>query len=60
MNDKLNPIDYKNIRLLQNCITEGGSILPRKNTDFSAKEQRQLSKAIKRARYLALLPYTTR
>ena len=53
-------IDYKNIRLLQSSITESGSIQQRKNNGLSAKEQRCLSKQIKKARFLALLPYTSR
>ena len=60
MQSKFNPIDYKNIKLLQNSITEGGAIMPRKGTGFNAKEQRMLAKAVKRARFLALLPYTSR
>jgi small subunit ribosomal protein S18 len=51
-------IDYKDIALLRNYITESGKIVPSRITGTSAKYQRQLSTAIKRARFLALLPYT--
>ncbi|MGQ8365484.1 30S ribosomal protein S18 [Glaciecola sp. 1036] len=51
-------IDYKDISLLRNYITESGKIVPSRITGTSAKYQRQLSTAIKRARFLALLPYT--
>ncbi|QCI21268.1 30S ribosomal protein S18 [Buchnera aphidicola (Hyperomyzus lactucae)] len=51
-------IDYKDITVLKNYITESGKIVPSRITGTRAKYQRQLSKAIKRARYLALLPYT--
>ncbi len=51
-------IDYKDIETLKNYVTETGKIVPSRITGTSAKYQRQLSKAIKRARYLALLPYS--
>jgi small subunit ribosomal protein S18 len=51
-------IDYKDINILKNYITETGKIVPSRITGTSAKYQRQLAKAIKRARYAALLPYT--
>ncbi len=51
-------IDYKDIALLKNYITESAKIVPSRITGTSAKYQRQLSTAIKRARFLALLPYT--
>lgn len=51
-------IDYKDIETLKNYITETGKIVPSRITGTSAKYQRQLSKAIKRARYLSLLPYS--
>ncbi len=51
-------IDYKDLRTLQNYIPERGKILPRRVSGNCAKHQRQLSTAIKRARHLALLPYT--
>ncbi|AHN25332.1 30S ribosomal protein S18 [Gilliamella apicola] len=51
-------IDYKDVSLLKSYITESGKIVPSRITGTSAKYQRQLARAIKRARYLALLPYT--
>lgn len=53
-------IDYKDINTLKNYITETGKIVPSRITGTRAKYQRQLASAIKRARYLALLPYTDR
>tara|TARA_B100001123_G_C15014303_1_gene908853 strand:- start:249 stop:506 length:258 start_codon:yes stop_codon:yes gene_type:complete len=50
-------VDYKNIKLLKRFISEKGKILPSRITSVSTKKQRELSRAIKRARYLALLPY---
>jgi small subunit ribosomal protein S18 len=50
-------IDYKDVKLLQRFISERGKIVPRRITAVTAKEQRQLAQAIKRARELALLPY---
>ena len=51
-------VDYKDVELLKAYVTETGKIVPSRITGTKAKYQRQLSKAIKRARYLALLPYT--
>lgn len=51
-------IDYKDVDLLSQFITERKKILPRRSTGLNAKEQRQISQAIKRARFMALLPYT--
>ena len=51
-------IDYKDVELLKKFITETGKIIPARMTGTSAKYQRQLTKAIKRARLLALLPFT--
>jgi small subunit ribosomal protein S18 len=51
-------IEYKDLATLKNYITESGKIVPSRITGTSAKYQRQLAAAIKRARYLALLPYT--
>lgn len=50
-------IDYKDIRLLKDYIMESGRMVPSRITGTSAKYQRQLSRAIKRARILALIPY---
>lgn len=50
-------IDYKDIKLLQRFISERGKMLPSRITFVCAKKQRELAKAIKRARFLALLPY---
>jgi len=51
-------IDYKDIATLKNYITETGKIVPSRITGTKARYQRQLATAIKRARFLALLPYT--
>ncbi len=50
-------VDYKDDKLLSRFLTERGKILPRRLSGVSARHQRQLAVAIKRARYLALLPY---
>ena len=49
--------DYKDMRLLQRFISERGKMVPSRITAVSAKKQRELSNAIKRARFLGLLPY---
>lgn len=54
------PIDYKDVDLLRKYITERGKILPRRITGLTANQQRDLTKAIKRARILALLPFINR
>ena len=51
-------IDYKDLATLKNYITETGKIVPSRITGTKAKYQRQLARAVKRARFLALLPYT--
>lgn len=51
-------IDYKDLNLLRQNITETGKIVPSRITGTSAKYQRQLASAVKRARFLALLPYS--
>jgi small subunit ribosomal protein S18 len=51
-------IDYKDLDLLKQYITETGKIVPSRITGTSARYQRQLALAVKRARFLALLPYT--
>jgi small subunit ribosomal protein S18 len=53
-------IDYKDVKLLQRYVSERGKIVPSRITAVSAKKQRELAQAIKRARFLALLPYVTR
>ncbi len=50
-------VDYKDPEGLRKFLTEGGKILPRRLTGLNAFQQRQLTRAIKRARHLALLPY---
>jgi len=50
-------IDYKDVRLLSRFLSERGKIVPARITAVSAKKQRELAVAIKRARFLALLPY---
>ena len=55
-NDKI--LDYKNIDLLRKFITEQGKILPRRITYLTSKQQKKLTKAVKRARILALLPFS--
>jgi small subunit ribosomal protein S18 len=51
------PIDYKDVDLLKKFITERGKILPRRITGLTARQQRDLTRSIKRARTLALLPF---
>ena len=53
-------VDYKDVRKLSRFLTERGKILPRRATGLSAKQQRQVSNSIKRARQIALLPYVKR
>ncbi len=50
-------IDYKDVRLLQGFVSERGKIVPSRITAVSTKKQRELAKAIKRARQIGLLPY---
>ncbi len=50
-------IDYKNFDLLKRYVSERGKIVPRHNSGVCAKHQRRLAKEIKRARFLALIPY---
>jgi small subunit ribosomal protein S18 len=57
--DKSLSVDYKDVRTLQTFITEGGKIVPSRTSGNCAKHQRQLAVAIKRARVLALLPFST-
>ncbi|PYS78711.1 MAG: 30S ribosomal protein S18 [Acidobacteria bacterium] len=56
--DKVDIIDFKDVKLLQNFIPERGKILPRRISGVCTAHQRMLAEAIKRARNIALLPYT--
>ena len=56
--DKVENIDYKDIARLRRYMSERGKVLPRRVTGTCARHQRELTVAIKRARHLALLPYT--
>jgi small subunit ribosomal protein S18 len=56
--DKVDGIDYKDIKRLRNLITERGKIIPRRISGNCARHQRQLGSAIKRARSIALMPFT--
>ncbi|NLY55370.1 MAG: 30S ribosomal protein S18 [Firmicutes bacterium] len=56
--DKIEHIDYKDVSRLRRYLTERGKILPRRISGNCAKHQRQMTVAIKRARQVALLPYT--
>jgi small subunit ribosomal protein S18 len=55
--DGVKEIDYKDLQTLKNYVSETGKIVPSRITGTSARYQRQLATAIKRARFLALLPY---
>lgn len=54
------PIDYKDVDLLRRFITERGKILPRRITGLTARQQRDLTRAVKQARVVALLPFINR
>ncbi|MCC2666934.1 MAG: rpsR [Gammaproteobacteria bacterium] len=56
--NKLDEVDYKDVHMLKKFITENGKIVPSRITGTKARFQRPLAVAIKRARFLALLPYT--
>ena len=56
--EKIQEVDYKQVDLLKDFITENGKIIPARITGTKAHYQRQLVVAVKRARFLALLPYT--
>ena len=66
MDDKrgeMNPniqVDYKDVKTLKRFLSEDGKVLPRRRTGLSALNQRSVTTAIKRARHLGLLPYTSR
>lgn len=51
-------IDYKDTRVLRNFVTERGKLIPRRISGNCAKHQRSMTIAVKRARYMALMPYT--
>ena len=55
--DSAPQIDYKDVKLLQRFVSERGKIVPSRITAVSAKKQRELAQAIKRARFLGLMPY---
>lgn len=57
--DKINYVDYKDTRLLQGFILERAKILPRRISGTCARHQRMVQRAIKRARHLALVPFTS-
>ncbi|GHV27904.1 30S ribosomal protein S18 [Synergistales bacterium] len=57
--NKIERVDYKEAEKLRRYITERGKVIPKRVTGTCAKHQRQLTRAIKRARFLALLPYTS-
>lgn len=50
-------ITYQNLRFLKRCLTEGGKIIPARLTGLPAHQQRLVQKAVKQARFLALIPY---
>ena len=54
----ISEVDYKDIGILKDFITENGKLIPARITGTKARYQRQLSTAVKRARFLALLPFT--
>ncbi len=56
--EKIEQVDYKDVDLLRDFISENGKVMPARITGTKTRFQRQLSTAIKRARFLALLPYT--
>ncbi|MDP2821971.1 MAG: 30S ribosomal protein S18 [Sulfuritalea sp.] len=56
--EKIEEIDYKDVEILKDFISENGKIMPARITGTKTGYQRQLSTAIKRARFLALMPYT--
>ena len=55
--DKMHYVDYKNVRLLDNYVTDRGKMLPRKLTGNCARHQRKVEDAVKNARVMALLPF---
>jgi len=57
--DDLEHVDYKNVSMLEPFVADGGKIRSRRRTKTCARQQRSLTRAIKRARHVALLPYTS-
>lgn len=55
--EKITEVDYKDLNMLKSFISETGRIIPSRNTGTKARYQRQLARAVKYARYLALIPY---
>lgn len=55
--EKIAEVDYKDLTMLKSFISETGRIIPSRNTGTKARYQRQLARAVKYARYLALIPY---
>lgn len=55
--EKIAEVDYKDLNMLKSFISETGRIIPSRNTGTKARYQRQLARAVKYARYLALIPY---
>ena len=55
--EKIAEVDYKDLAILKTFVTETGRIIPSRNTGTKSRYQRQLGRAIKYARYLALIPY---
>jgi small subunit ribosomal protein S18 len=55
--DDVTPVDWKNVEWLRQFITENGRILPRRMTGNNQQRQREITRAIKRARHMALLPF---
>jgi small subunit ribosomal protein S18 len=55
--DKIKTVDYKDVQRLRKCMSDRGKIIPRRISATCARHQRQLTVAIKRARYMAMLPY---
>ena len=53
-------IDYKDVKLLRKFLTEHGKIIPRRISSVSSGKQRELAQAVKRARFIALLPYSAK
>jgi len=58
--EKIIEIDYKDLNILKAYVNETGKVIPSRITGTKSRYQRQLTKAVKRARFLALLPYTDR